>query len=217
VSYGRTWWLAACLLPVAKGAKAASLNTRCLSVEAEAEQGMIETERLILRSWRDTDRAPLARINADPAVMEFLGPPNDRSSSDAAVDRMNALAEAGQPFFMAVERKSDEALLGFIGVKQIDFDAPFGPGYEIGWRLGAQYWGVGYASEGAKAALWHSFEVFGFSTVFSFTATKNIRSQAVMRRIGMRRVEDGDFDHPDLIAGDPHRRHFLFKAGRLSL
>lgn len=175
---------------------------------------MIETDRLILRGWRDTDRSPLAAINANPIVMEYLGPPNDRVTSDAAIDRMIALADAGQPFFMAVERKSDKSLLGFIGLKKITFDAPFGPGHEIGWRLAPQYWGAGYASEGAKAVLQYGFETLGFSKILSFTAVNNVRSQAVMKRIGMSRVENGDFDHPDLGPDDPHRRHVLFRAER---
>jgi RimJ/RimL family protein N-acetyltransferase len=159
---------------------------------------MIETDRLILRGWRDADRSPLAAINANPVVMEYLGPPNDRATSDAAIDRMIALADAGQPFFMAVERKSDKSLLGFIGLKQITFHAPFGPGDEIGWRLAPQYWGAGYASEGAKAVLQYGFETLEYSKILSFTAVNNVRSRLAMKRIGMSRVENGDFDHPDL-------------------
>jgi RimJ/RimL family protein N-acetyltransferase len=175
---------------------------------------MIETERLVLRHWRDEDRAPFAAMNADPAVMEYLGPTIDRASSDAAIDRMIALAEAGEPFFRAVERKSDRAFIGFIGVKPINFDAPFGRGHEIGWRLGTEYWGAGYAAEGARAALLHSFETYKLSTIFSFTAVSNSRSEAVMKRIGMSRVEGGDFDHPGLPATYSLRRHILFRTDR---
>ena len=178
---------------------------------------VIETERLILRHWRDEDRAPFAAMNADSVVMQYLGPAVDRTSSDAGIDRMIALAEAGEPFFRAAERRSDGAFIGFIGVKPIDFDTVFGGGHEIAWRLGRQYWGVGYASEGGKAALWHSFVTYRLKTVFAFTAVNNLRSQAVMKRIGMRRVEGGDFDHPDLPADDSSRHHILFKADRPAL
>ncbi len=130
---------------------------------------MIETERLILRHWRDEDRAPFAAMSADSAVMEHLGPIIDRASSDAGIDQMIALAKAGEPFFRAVERRSDGAFIGFIGVKPINFEAAFGKGYEIGWRLGNEYWGAGYASEGAKAALLHGFRTYRLNTVFSLT------------------------------------------------
>ena len=175
---------------------------------------MIETERVILRHWRDEDRAPFAEMNADPAVMEHLGPVIDKERSGAGVDRMLALADAGQPFFRAVERKSDGAFIGFIGVKPINFDAPFGKGHEIGWRLAREYWGAGYATEGAKAALRHSFETYDLRTIFSFTAVGNSRSQAVMKRIGMSKVEGGDFDHPDVPAHYVARRHTLFRVDR---
>jgi ribosomal-protein-alanine N-acetyltransferase len=173
---------------------------------------MIRTARLLLRDWRDADREPFAAINADPRVMEFL-PPLDRAGSDAAVERQRALTARGEPCFWAAERTSDAALIGFIGVKPVTFAAPFS-GYEIGWRLGAAFWGEGYASEGARAALDHAFDVLGLSEVFAITVPANVRSQAVMRRIGMQRVEDGDFDHPDLPEGDRLRRHVLYRIGR---
>jgi len=146
--------------------------------------------------------------------MEFLGPPMDRSASDAAIDRMITLDAAGKPFFMAAERKVDGALLGFIGIKEIAFEAPFGAGHEIGWRLAPIYWGAGYASEGAKAVLAFGFEEVGLETIFSFATSGNTRSQAVMKRIGMTKVEDGDFDHPNLGPDDPLRHHVLFRKNR---
>ncbi len=115
---------------------------------------------------------------------------------------------------MAAERKSDGTLLGFIGIKEITFDAPFGTGYEIGWRLAPQYWGKGYASEGARAVLSFGFEKVGLDKIFSFTVSRNERSQAVMKRIGMIKVDGGDFDHPDLSSDDPLRHHLLFRKDR---
>jgi RimJ/RimL family protein N-acetyltransferase len=173
---------------------------------------MIRTELLLLRDWTDADRGPFAAINADPRVTEFL-PPQDRAESDAGIDRQMALAAAGEPCFLAAERISDAAFLGFIGVKPVTFAAPFS-GYEIGWRLGAAFWGHGYASEGARAALDQAFHVLGLAEVFAITVPANLRSQAVMLRIGMERVEGGDFDHPALAVGDPLRRHVLFRVSR---
>jgi ribosomal-protein-alanine N-acetyltransferase len=172
----------------------------------------IRTARLLLRDWTDADREPFATINADPRVTEFL-PPQDRAACDAAIDRQMALAAAGEPCFQAAERLSDGALMGFIGVKPITFDASFS-GYEIGWRLGTAFWGQGYASEGARASLDHAFDTLGVDEVFAITVPANLRSQAVMRRIGMERVAGGDFDHPALAEGDPLRRHVLYRIGR---
>lgn len=125
-----------------------------------------------------------------------------------------ALTAAGEPCFWAAERLDDGAFLGFVGVKRISFAAPFGPGYEIGWRLAAEHWGRGYASEGGRAALAHAFDALGLDEVFAFTVPPNLASQAVMRRIGMDRVDGGDFDHPSLAAGHPLRRHVLYRARR---
>jgi RimJ/RimL family protein N-acetyltransferase len=175
---------------------------------------MIETPRLRLRRWLPEDREPFAAMNADPLVMTYLGPPMDRASSDAAIDRMIALADSGAPFFMAAERRADHAFLGFIGVKRITFDAPFAPGFEIGWRLRLEYWRAGYATEGARAALNYGFEKYGLTTIFSFTAIANTRSRAVMERLGMVPAQDGEFDHPDLDLGNPLRRHILYRATR---
>ena len=161
----------------------------------------------------DPDRsAAAAAINADPRVTEFL-PPQDRAASDAAIDRQIALAAAGEPCFWAAERIADGALLGFVGIKPIAFAAPFA-GYEIGWRLGAQYWGQGYASEAARAALDHAFAVLGLDEVWSITVPANLPSRAVMRKIGMKQVAGGDFDHPALSEGDPLRRHVLYRIAR---
>ena len=174
----------------------------------------IQTVRLILRDWRDEDRSAYAAIDADPIVMEHLGGVQTRAQSDAGIDRQIARATRGEPCFWAAEQRDDGALIGFIGVKRIDFDAPFAPGHEIGWRLGAAYWGQGLASEGARAALTYTFEAFGLSEIFAITVPANLRSQAVMRRIGMTRVEGGDFDHPLLHEGDPLRRHILYRIAR---
>ena len=167
---------------------------------------VVTTARLILRDWREEDRAAFAAINADARVMEHLGGPQTREDSDAAIDRQIAAAAYGGPCFWAAERRDDGALLGFIGVKRVTFAAPFVPAHEIGWRLAAAHWGQGYASEGAAAALAYAFGELELAEVVAFTVPANLRSQAVMRRIGMTRVEGGDFDHPALAEGDPLRR-----------
>ena len=173
----------------------------------------IQTDRLILRNWSDEDRAAFAAINADPRVTEHLGP-QTRATCDTAIDRQMALAARGEPCFWAAERRDDGALIGFVGVKPPGFAVPRAAGYEIGWRLAAAQWGRGYASEGARAALGYAFGALGIADVFAMTVPANVRSQAVMRRIGMVRDEHGDFDHPLLAEGDPLRRHVLYRISR---
>ena len=174
---------------------------------------MIGTERLVLRPWRDADRAPFAALNADPDVMAHFPDVLTREESDAAVDRQLALLEAGRSAFLALERRSDGAFLGFVGVKPTAADLPFGRGPEIGWRLARHAWGQGYASEAARAALADAWER-GAERVVSFTAVDNLRSQAVMARIGLERRPELDFDHPALPTGHRLERHVVYALDR---
>jgi RimJ/RimL family protein N-acetyltransferase len=178
---------------------------------------VVESDRIRLRRWRDDDRHPFAEMNSDPNVMEFLGAPLTRRESDAAIDSQLRLIDGGEPAFWAAERKHDERFIGFIGVKLLNFDAPFTPGYEIGWRLGLEYWGNGYASEGARAALEVAFLRWSMPSVFAITVPANVRSQAVMRKIGMHRVVSGDFNHPKLTLDNPLCLHILFRIDRAEI
>jgi len=153
-------------------------------------------------------------MNKDVRVMKFLGPALPRRVSDATIDRQLQLMKAGEPAFWAAERLSDNVFMGCIGVKRVTFEAGFTPCYEIGWRLAAPFWGQGYASEGAKAALIAAFKGWDMPRIYSFTVPDNIASQAVMHKIGMERVEGGDFDHPSLEADNPLLRHVLYKIDR---
>ena len=153
-------------------------------------------------------------MNADLRVMEFLGSPLTPEKSNAAVVAQNALMDKGEPAFWAAARKIDNQFIGMIGVKAVTFEAVFAPCYEIGWRLSPEHWGRGYATEGAKAALTLAFRDWDMREIYSFTVPKNIKSQAVMQRIGMRRVKDGDFDHPNLSKTDPLLRHVLYRIDK---
>lgn len=174
---------------------------------------MIETERLILRDWRDADLAPFAALNADPEVMEHFPATLTRERSDALVAAQRAHIAAAGRGFMALERRDDNAFLGFVGMKPTSADLPFGGAPEIGWRLARHAWGFGYACEAARAALADAF-ARGAERVVSFTATTNLRSQAVMARIGLSRRPDLDFDHPALAKGHRLERHVVYALSR---
>ena len=175
---------------------------------------LVETDRIRLRRWTDKDKEPFAKLNADPAVMTYLGPPMTRAKSDRAIEAQLELMDKGEPAFWAAAKTRDDRLIGCIGVKRVTFQAHFTPCYEIGWRLAQEHWGKGYATEGASAALQYSFSNWDMLSIHSFTVHANIKSQAVMERIGMRRVKGGDFDHPSLAKDDPLLGHVLYQIDR---
>lgn len=174
----------------------------------------LATERLILREWRDEDRPAFAAIVADPHVMRYYPAPKSRAEADAWIDRMIAGRADGTGHFLAVERKSDGALLGLTGTGSINFTIPTRPKLEIGWVLGQQYWGQGYAPEGARASLAHAFDILGVPDVVAFTAQVNEPSQAVMKKLGMVRDSAADFQHPAVPEGNPLRPHVLYRISR---
>ena len=173
-----------------------------------------DTDRLRLRQWRESDFAPFAAMAADPQVMEFLLPLPTRADSDAAVARTRSrIAENGWGFW-AVEHRESGEFMGFTGLNSPMAELPFSPCVEIGWRFARKWWGHGYASEAARAALQVGFERLGLEEIVAFTAWNNTRSAAVMQRIGMTEDADGAFDHPLVPEGHALRRHRLYRLGR---
>ncbi|MCW1429294.1 GNAT family N-acetyltransferase [Novosphingobium sp. JCM 18896] len=172
---------------------------------------MIETDRLLVRRWRDSDRAPFWAMAQDPEVMRFLLPIASRAESDSVVDRLiTAQANHGHCFW-AVERKQDGRFLGFCGLM-----APRAPlrETEIGWRLARDAWGQGYAREAAEACLDWAWRELRAKTVVAITVSANERSWGLMERLGMTRDPDADFDHPAVPDGDPLKRHMLYRIAR---
>jgi RimJ/RimL family protein N-acetyltransferase len=176
---------------------------------------MIETPRLILRAYTDADREAFAALNGDPRVGDWLGGAIDRAASDALLDRINAdIAEHGWGLW-AAERKADGQLLGFTGLATVKEGAlPVGAAVEIGWRLIPEAWGQGFATEGARAALDWGLANLDVAEVIAFTAATNLKSQAVMVRLGMTADPARDFDHPRLAEDHPLRRHVVYAARR---
>jgi RimJ/RimL family protein N-acetyltransferase len=172
---------------------------------------IIETERLLLRAWRDSDREPWATMNANPRVREFFPGTLDRQGSDTLLGHLNARITKYGFGFWALEDRASGKFLGFTGLAHATFPAPFTPCVEIGWRLAHRYWGKGYAFEAALAALDHGFGKLGLASILSFAAAQNSRSRKVMERIGMRHDPNRDFPHPSLPPDHPMQPHVLYR------
>lgn len=173
---------------------------------------MIETERLILRGWRDSDRAPFHAMGQDERVMATLGPLLWRDESDALIDRLQAILETHGFTFWAVERKADGAFLGFCGLKPGAEDTPIEGEIEIGWRLAHDHWGKGYAREAAQASLDWGWANLDAPAIAAITSVDNRRSWGLMARLGMVRAAGDDFDHPKAI--ERLRPHITYRITR---
>ena len=173
----------------------------------------LETHRLLLRQWTEADKLPFARLNASKRVMECFPHPLSRSESDALADKIVcAFAQRGWGWW-AVEVKGKHDFIGFVGINVPSADLPFQPCVEVGWRLDYPYWGYGYATEAAEAALAFGFETLALEKIVAFTALVNKRSEAVMRKLGMRRVPE-TFMHPSVPEGHELREHCLYELLR---
>ena len=170
----------------------------------------IRTLRLILRPWRPSDLPPYAALNADPDVLRWYPSTMTREQSDAQAAFLQLHIERHGFGFWAVEAPGVAPFIGFVGLEHLDFPAPFAPAVEIGWRLAREHWGRGYATEAAKAALRDGFGRLGLSEIVSYAVLGNAASFRVMKRIGMTRDRDGDFDLP-LPEGSPLRRAALYR------
>jgi RimJ/RimL family protein N-acetyltransferase len=170
----------------------------------------MRTERLILRDWRESDLEPWAAMNADPEVRRYLGRPMTAAQAEAwALNFQDDLDRYGFGFW-ALEVEATGEFIGFTGLDRVDEEMPL-TGIELGWRLARQAWGHGYATEAGQAALRYGFDDLALSEVVAITAAGNVRSQAVMRRLGMTRDPVKDFDDPD-IDDERLRRQVVYRV-----
>lgn len=180
---------------------------------------IIETDRLYLRQWQASDFATFAEINADPEVMVYFPKLLLESVSDIIAKKCQQLiADKGWGLWAVALKPSSEeydndAFIGFVGLNETHADMSFAPAVEIAWRLHKDYWGQGYATEAARAALKFAFTKLALTEVVSFTAVINKRSQLIMRRIGMTNTQD-NFYHPALNADHRLAEHVLYKITR---
>ena len=174
---------------------------------------MIRTDRLLMREWRESDRAPFAALNADPRVMEWFSSTLTRDQSDALANLFATRLRQHGWGLWAVEIPGVADFIGFVGLNPAE--GTLGrPAVEVGWRLAMEDWGHGYAPEAARASLAHGFDVLGLDEIVSFTAVGNAKSRRVMEKIGMTHDPADDFDNPRIPAESPLVRHVLYRIGR---
>ncbi len=170
----------------------------------------LETERLLLRQWREQDLPVFASLNSDPEVMEYFPNLLSREESDAMAQKCKALISERGWGFWAVELKNSGEFIGFVGLHKPKLTLPFSPCVEIGWRLLKKHWGNGYATEAAGESLRYAFETICLNEVVSFTTISNIRSRSVMNRLGLGNTSQ-NFQHPDMQEKHPLSEHVLYK------
>lgn len=174
----------------------------------------LESARLLLRQWRDDDLPPFAEMCADPQVMRYFPETLSRLQSAAVIGRIRGHFVENGFGLWALQRKDSGEFIGFTGLSRVGFEAPFTPAVEIGWRLGRQHWGLGFASEAAWTALRCGFGQLDLDQLVAFTATRNLPSEKVMQAIGMQRDPEL-FEHPGLAPGHPLRSHVLYRMSRV--
>lgn len=178
----------------------------------------IATPRLRLRSWRQDDLPAFAAMNADSAVMAHFPATMNREESDAQASRIQAHFQTHGFGLWVVEIPAVAPFIGIVGLQHLSFEAPLTPAgpvaslvpgmIEVGWRLMRPYWRMGYATEAAQAALTYGFETLNLSLIVAFTIPGNIRSLAVMERLGMQSM--GTFTHPRLPVEHPLSHHLAY-------
>ncbi|MGP5011828.1 GNAT family N-acetyltransferase [Psychrobacter glacincola] len=178
---------------------------------------VIETERLYLRQWQASDFAVFAEINADPEVMKYFPKLLTPKVSDIIASKCQQLIANQGWGLWAVSLKDStktyDDFIGFVGLNDTHADMSFAPAVEIAWRLHKDYWGQGYATEAARAALNFAFTELSLDEVVSFTAVINKRSQLVMERLGMMNTR-ANFYHPALDPNHQLAEHVMYNMTR---
>jgi RimJ/RimL family protein N-acetyltransferase len=175
----------------------------------------LTTPRLLLRQWQDEDLGPFRQMNADPQVMAFYPALLSAAESDALATRISGLISERGWGFWALELRATGQFIGYTGLHVPSAALPFQPCVETGWRLAVPFWGQGYATEAARAAVAFGFGTLNLAEIVSFTSLLNLRSQRVMERLGMQR-QAGSFEHPTLPEGHPLRPHCLYRIRSVS-
>lgn len=179
-----------------------------------SHEKIIKTDRLIFRQWVEKDLKPFAELNADPLVREYFPSLLTREESDRQVKQFSEEISKNGYGFWAVSAPGVSDFIGFIGLSPVNFESYFTPAVEIGWRLAHEFWGKGYATEGAKAVLKYGFEILQLNEIVALTAINNTRSRRVMEKIGMHHNPKDDFDHPRAPLNNKLGRQALYRIQR---
>ncbi len=163
----------------------------------------LQTPRLTLREWRDTDLDPLARLNADSDVMRYFPAPLSREEFDALAATAQAHLETHGYGPMVIEL--DRHFIGFAGL----YRTTFAPWVEVLWRIAKEHQNRGYATEAARAILTDGFTRLNLEEIVAFTVPHNLPSRRVMEKLGMK--FDSEFDHPNLPRQHPLCKHVLYR------
>lgn len=174
---------------------------------------MIETERLVLRRFREVDRAPFRAMLADPVVMANLAPVHSADSADAVIARHEGYWTSGARGFWVAAHRETGAFVGHVGLKPGAPNTPIAGEVEIGWLLARRWWRQGYAREAALATLASAWQG-GASAVAAIVSAGNDPSRGLMARLGMVESPDDAFDHPDVAADDPRRHMVVYRTAR---
>ncbi len=170
---------------------------------------ILTSDRLGLRHWIDSDTQPFIEMNKDLEVMKYFPKILSETETLAFIEiiHLHFNQHGFGPF--AIEHKLTKQFMGFTGFYIPTFDAFFTPCVEIGWRFRKDFWGQGFASEAAKMCLSYGFKSLCFEKIVSFTASINLKSEKVMKRIGMNYI--ADFEHPKVEKDDALCRHVLYE------
>jgi ribosomal-protein-alanine N-acetyltransferase len=169
----------------------------------------LETPRLILRQWKESDYEPYIELNADKAVMEYFPSVLSRDETMAQISRIMAHIDKYGYGLFAVERRDNRQFIGFTGLSHVNFESYFTPCIEVGWRLSRENWDQGFATEAGSACIGLGLREQGIHSIYSFTSIHNKRSERVMQKLGMEKI--GTFLHPLISEGDFLKEHVLYK------
>jgi len=169
----------------------------------------LRTERLILRNWKESDFGAFGDMCSDPEVMRFFPSTLSVAESLEVALKIKSLIDSRGWGFWAVEIPDKHDFIGFVGLHTPKNNLPCSPCVEVGWRLAKAYWGNGYATEAAQAALDFGFDALGLQNIVSFTAALNVPSIAVMKKLGMQNT-GLDFGHPDVPDASNLKHHVLY-------
>ncbi len=170
------------------------------------------SKRLGFRKFKDSDFDFFYSMNSDSEVMKHFPSVLDKEQTLSLMNRINDHIDERGFGFYAVDLLSENAFIGFIGLKRTNFEADFTPCVEIGWRLDKKYWNRGLATEGSARCLDHALSHLNLDEVYSFTSLHNKASERVMQKIGMKKI--GEFDHPLVEDHHPLKAHCLYRISK---